>query len=127
MIILIVAVVSVLIVGVGIFGLISPAGVAAFVSVWKSKTGLWIAVIVRLGFGIALWLVAPMSRAPLALEVLAVISVSAAIMLPLIGISRYQSIVAWWSRRSPLFIRVWSVVALGLGIFILWSIMICSR
>jgi hypothetical protein len=51
MIVLIVAAVSFLVAGIGIFGLIFPGGLASLVSRWESKRGLWLASIVRLGCG----------------------------------------------------------------------------
>jgi hypothetical protein len=121
-VVLIVSMVSIFVVGMGVLGLTSPAKMVSFVSRWQSKTGLWVAFIVRLGFGISLWLVAPASRAPVVLQVLAVVSVVSALVLPLIGVSRFKSMLSWWSSRSPGFVRVWSAVAVILGVFILWSV-----
>lgn len=120
----IVAAVSIFVVGVGIFGLASPSGIAAFVLRWRSKTGLWTASLGRLIFGITLWLVVPTSRAPVVLQVLAVLSVVSALALPLMGISRFESILSWWSRQPPVFIRSWSAVAVAMGVFLLWSVVV---
>jgi hypothetical protein len=121
MALLIVSVVSIFVAGMGILGLASPAKMVSFVSRWQSKTGLWIAFIVRLAFGVSLWFVAPASRTPLFFQVLAVVSMVSAFVLPWVGVSRLKSILSWWSSRSPGFIRVWSAVALAVGVFILWS------
>jgi len=120
--VLIVSVVSIFVAGMSILGLASPARMVSFVSRWQSKTGLWVAFIVRLAFGISLWLVAPASRAPVVLQVLAVVSVVSALVLPLVGVSRFKSILSWWSSQSPGFMRVWLAVAAVLGVFILWSV-----
>jgi len=122
MAVLIVSVVSIFVAGMGVLGLASPARMVSFVSRWQSKTGLWVAFIVRLAFGISLWLVAPASQAPIVLQVLAVVSVVSALVLPLVGVSRFKSILSWWSSRSPGFMRVWLTVAVVLGVFILWSV-----
>src|SRR4030042_3202966 len=122
MMLLIVSVVSIFIACMGILGLVSPARMVSFVSRWQSKTGLWVAFIVRLAFGISLWLVAPTSRASVVLQVLAVLSVVSALVLPLIGISRFKSILSWWSSRSPGFMRVWLAVAGVFALFILWAV-----
>ncbi len=119
---LIVTLVSLFVLGVGLLGLGSPAGMVAFVSRWRSKAGLWVASVLRLVFGVALWFVAPMSRTPLALQVLAIVSVFAALALPVIGLSRVDALLAWWCRQSPAFTRAWSVVAAVLGLFLLWSV-----
>ena len=117
-----VAAVAILSVVMGVFGIASPAGMAAFVLRWRSKPGLWTASVGRLVFGIAFWLVAPTSRTPVVLQVLAVLSVLSALILPLLGFSRFESILTWWSRQSPAFIRSWSAAAVILGIFLFWSV-----
>jgi len=122
MALLIVSVVSIFVAGMGVLGLASPTRMISFVSRWQSKTGLWVAFIIRLAFGISLWLVAPTSRAPVVLQVLAVVSVVSALVLPLLGVSRFKSFLSWWSSQSPAFMRVWLAVAVVLGVFILWSV-----
>ena len=119
---LIVTMVSILVMALGVLGLASPAAMMAFVSRWESRTGLWVAAIVRVIFGVALWFAAPASRAAGVLRVLAVVSVAAACVLPLLGVSRVQSILVWWSRRSPAFVRTWSAAAFVCGAFLLWSV-----
>ena len=94
----IVVVVSILAVGIGVVGLVSPATQVAFVSRWESTAGLWTSAGIRLVFGIALWFVAPASRTPVVLQGLAVLSVVAAILLPFLGLVRFQSILSWWCR-----------------------------
>jgi len=122
MALLIVSLVAIFVAGMGILGLASPAWMVSFLSRWQSKTGLWVAFIIRLAFGISLWLVAPASRAPTVLQVLAVVSVVSALVLPLLGVSRFKSMLSWWSSQSPGFMRIWSAVALVVGVFILWSV-----
>jgi hypothetical protein len=121
-VVLIVSVVSIFVASMGVLGLASPAKMVSFVSRWQSKTGLWVAFIVRLAFGISLWLVVPTSRAPFVLQVLALVSVVSALVLPLVGVSRFKSMLSWWSSQSPGFMRVWSTVAVVVGVFILWSV-----
>lgn len=116
-----VVVVSIFAMGMGVFGLVSPPGMAAFTLRWRSRAGLWTASIGRLVIGVALWIVAT-SRTPVALHVLAVLSMLSALVLPLLGVSRFESLLSWWSRQSPGFIRSWSALAVVLGIFLLWSV-----
>jgi hypothetical protein len=85
-------------------------------------TGLWVSSIFRLVFGIALWLAAPTSRASLVLQSLAVLSVTAALVIPLAGVSRLESILSWWCRQSSAFVRAWAAVAVIFGVFLLWSV-----
>ncbi len=121
-VVLIVGVFSAFVISMGLYGIVSPSGLMSFVSRWQSQTGLWVASIFRIVFGVSLWLAAPSSRFPLALQALAAMSVASGIALPLIGFSRFQLLLLWWTRRSPGFLRVWSAVAVGVGALILWSV-----
>jgi hypothetical protein len=124
MAILIVGAVSVLVIGLGLWGGASPAGLLAFARRWQSKTGFWAAFAFRLLFGGALWLVAPSSRMPLGIQVLAAATVISGLALPLMGYSRYLSLLSWWSGRSPGFVRAWCCAALAVGVFIFWSLVV---
>jgi hypothetical protein len=118
----IVIVVSLFAVGMGAFGLVSPGGMIRFVSSWQSKSGLWAASAIRLVFGIALWAASDGSRFPATLKVLSVVSLASSVALPLMGVSRFKSILAWWSSQSTAFMRAWSAVAVLMGVFLIWSV-----
>ena len=119
---LIVSLLSTLTLGIGVLGLLSPAGMSSLVSRFRSRTGFWTVIVLRLIFGVALWRAAPASRAPAVLQALGGVSVASALALPLLGMPRFQAILSWWSRQSPVFVRAWSVAAIVMGAFILWSV-----
>jgi hypothetical protein len=119
---LVVIAVSIIAAGMGGFGLTAPTAMARFVSRWQSKSGLWAASAIRLAVGIALWGAAAGSQFPAVFKVLSVVSVVVAIVLPLIGVSRFKSLLARWSRQSPGFVRVWSAAAVLMGAFLFWSV-----
>lgn len=119
---LIISLLSTLTFGIGVFGLMSPAGLNPLVSRFRSNTGFWTAIVLRLVFGVALLRVAPASRAPAVLQALGVLMTASAVALPLLGLSRFQAILSWWSRQSPVFVRAWSAAAVMMGAFLLWSV-----
>ena len=121
--VLIVVVVSILAIGIGVVGLVSPVRQVAFVSRWESSAGLWASAGIRLVFGLALWFVAPASQTPVVLQVLAVLSAVVALLLPFLGVARFQAILSWWCRQPPAVIRVWSAAAVAFGSFVLWSVL----
>ncbi len=123
LVLIVVVVVSILAAGIGVVGLVSPSRQVAFISRWESTTGLWVSAVIRLVFGIALWFVAPASLTPVILQVLAALSVVVALLLPFLGVVRFQSLLSWWCRQPPAAIRAWSAVALVFGLFILWSVL----
>ncbi len=113
---------SVLIAGFGVWGIVKPASLLAFLARWQTREGLWAGAALRLIFGLALWFAAPLSRFPTALQVVGVIFVVAGIAMPFIGLARFTSMVAWWLNKPPSFTRVWSVVTLALGVFFVWAV-----
>jgi hypothetical protein len=120
---LVVLAVSAFMVLIGAFGAVAPAGLGKFVDCWKSRLGLWVAVVLRVIFGVALWFVAPSSRTPLVLKILAVVVIAAGVLMPLMGYPRYEALLAWWQRQPLVFVRSWCFVAIVFGAFVLWSIM----
>ena len=120
---LIVVGISAFLIMVGVVGVVAPLSLGKFVDRWKSGTGLWAAAVLRVVFGIALWVVAPSSRAPLALQVLAVVTLAAGILLPVMGYGRYEALLVWWQRQPPAFVRLWCFVAGALGVFLLWAVL----
>ena len=50
-------------------------------------------------------------------------SVVVALLLPFLGVARFQSMLSWWTRQPPATIRAWSAVAVVFGLFILWSVL----
>jgi hypothetical protein len=115
--------VSALIAGLGLYGLARPHGLAAFASLWRTWTALWLAVGLRLAFGIALWNVAPISQAPMVLRVIGLLSMGAAIVLPMLGIERLRTLLDGWTRQSTAFLRTWSAAAALAGAFLLWAVL----
>ncbi len=113
---------AVVFIGLGLWGLIAPASFLTFFTRWQTRGGLWAGAVLRLIFGVALWSVASSSRFPTTLQVLAVIFIVGGIALPFIGLARFKSMVAWWLKKPPSFIRVWAVVTLALGVFFVWAV-----
>ena len=113
---------SALIAGFGVWGIVKPASLLAFLSRWQTREGLWAGAAFRLLFGLALWSAAPLSRFPTTLQVVGVIFVVAGIAMPFIGLDRFKSMVAWWLNKPPALIRVWAVATLALGVFFVWAV-----
>ena len=113
---------AVLLISLGVWGVIAPDPLLAFLSGWQTRTGLWAGAILRLLFGVALWCVASTSRFPATLQVVAVISIVAGVGLPFLGLARLKQVMAWWSRQSLGFTRAWSAFVIVLGVFIVWAV-----
>ena len=120
---LVVALFGAAIAGLGIFGFVRPKGLVGFVrSVWQSRTGLYSAIGIRVVFGLLLLATASESRFPQVFRVLGVISLVAAAISPFLGFARLRRFVQWWGDRSPGIIRVWSLVTVGFGAFMIYAV-----
>jgi len=106
----------------GTWGVFAPRSIFAFISGWSSKTGFWLAVLLRLCFGLALWFAAPDTRLPIVLRALGALAIVMAAALPLISYERFERVIAWWTSRSPFVMRLWSLLAMAIGGLVLWSL-----
>lgn len=121
--VVVVEVFAFLITALGLWGLVSPAGLLVFVGRWQARWELWLGTLLRLVFGLALWFAAPASRFPVVLQALGVVSSIAGVVLPFMGVARFQAIVTWWCEQSPGFTQVWAASAAAVGLFVLWAVM----
>jgi hypothetical protein len=106
----------------GAWGVFAPGSIFAFISGWSSKNGFWLAVLLRLCFGLALWFAAPDTRLPIVLRALGALAIVMAAALPLIGYQRFERVIGWWTNRSPFVMRLWSLLAMAIGGLVLWSL-----
>ena len=74
-----------MIVILGLWGFGAPGSITTSIESWSSTGGLWLAVIMRLGFAAVLWLSAPLSRTELVLQVLAGVIAASGVVLPVFG------------------------------------------
>ena len=106
----------------GVWGVFAPGSIFAFISGWSSKSGFWLAVLLRLCFGLALWFAAPDTRLPVALRALGALAIVSAATLPLIGYTRFERVITWWTNQSHFVMRLWSLLATAIGGVVLWSL-----
>ncbi len=114
---------GVFIVLMGAWGVLAPARITDFVNRFGSPSGMWIAALIRLVLGLALWFAAPHSRAPIVLQALGVVAIVAAVAIPFMGAERFRALVDWWGKLSTGAQRLWSLVAVGFGALILWALL----
>ena len=106
----------------GAWGVFAPGSIFAFISGWSSKSGFWLAVLLRLCFGLVLWFAAPDTRSPILLQALGAIAILSAASLPIIGYERFERVLKWWTGHSAFVMRLWSLLATAIGGLVLWSL-----
>jgi hypothetical protein len=118
-----IALIGATIAGLGIMGFVRPRGLLGFFeSILESRTGLYWAIGIRVVSGLLLLATASESRFPQAFRVLGVIALVAAALAPLLGFARLRRFVRWWTDRSPSVVRVWSLVTVGFGSFLVYAV-----
>ena len=101
---------------VGVLGVVAPSRLVGFVRSFQTPAGLLFAAALRVVLGVALFFSAPLSRAP---ELIAAVGV---VITPLFGVERFRRLLDWWSARGSVFLRVWAILAMLLGLSLIYAI-----
>ncbi len=80
------------------------------------------AVIVRIILGIALVIGAAESRYPVVLQILGWLTISAALVLSMIGRERFKGLINWAVGIKPLFQRLMGILAVLFGCFLVYAV-----
>jgi len=114
---------GVFVLGMGVLLLVQPRQILDWL-VDRTETA-WLftgAILVRLVLGAALISHAPLSRFPLALEVLGWMAVAAALVLLLMGRGRFSRFVRWAFGLAGSLVRIAGVVAVLFGAFLIYAV-----
>ncbi len=116
------AIFSLIIALLSAYGVFQPSILTLFVRRFMAGLGLWVAVVARLILALLLWFSAPLSHTPVTFQVLAILALVAAIALPIIGVQRILKLLDWVASWRQLATRLWCLLGVGFGGFLLWSI-----
>ena len=106
---------------VGLAGLIDPSLLYRVAGAFTSAAAWWTLAAVRVAVGVLLVLAAPVSKAPRAVRVVALVPILAGITIPIVGVERAGAMVAWWTALGPGMARLTVLPVLALGSFIAWA------
>jgi hypothetical protein len=115
-------IVAVFIILVGVVGMFTPDSLLTIGRSVITPAGLYAIAALRVGIGILLMLVAPISRVPRIFRVVGAIVVVAGIATPLFGVERSRAILDWVSTQGVALIRVGAVLAIAIGGFIAFAV-----
>ena len=79
-------------------------------------------VIVRILFGVALVIGAAESKHPIVLQIFGWLTISAALVLSVIGRERFKSLIKWSVKISPSFQRLMGILAILIGCFLIYAV-----
>ena len=106
----------------GLTGVLAPDRFMTICQYSVTPIGIYVAAALRIGIGLVLAWVAPVSRAPKTLRIFGVIAVIAGVTTLFIGTERAQAILEWWDQ-GPSCMRLWAGLPLVLGGFIAYAIL----
>lgn len=105
-----------------LWGMLSPRGLIGLAKrVAQNSAGLGLAVGVRVILGAALLTAAQVSSFPRSFTVLGWVAILAAIGLLIMGRSGMSRVIGWATRLSPKMVRVWLVLGLLFGAFLIFG------
>jgi len=117
------AILSVVIVVLSVYGVLVPHRLVALVrGITSGGLVLWIGVAVRLLLAALLWFTAPVSHTPAEFRVFAALILLAAIALPIVGRLRLERLLESMASWPPWAIRLPCLLGVAMGGFFLWSI-----
>ena len=117
----IVLIVGLIVLGMGILVLISPASLKRMLHIFLAKQWWYFVTGIRILVGILFIVVASETRSPLFVRMVGVLFILAGLFVPLMGAARIQRLVSWWLERSDATLRLWALFAIAFGAAVLWS------
>jgi hypothetical protein len=85
-----------------------------------TPAGLYAIAAVRITIGLAFVLAAPASRTPRMIRVFGLIVIIAGLSTPWFGVTRAQALMNWLENTGPLLMRVDAIVAMAIGVFLVY-------
>jgi hypothetical protein len=117
-----VAIIGVVIAGVGVIGVVAPALLLNLGKSLLSANGLYAIAAVRVALGLLLLFVARFSRTPRTLRVIGVVIIINGLVTPLFGVERSEALLNWFSTQGLPFVRVMATLAIAFGAFIVYAV-----
>jgi hypothetical protein len=111
----------------GVLGVAWPESLTGILRQFQSSNGLYFGAGFRVALGASLLLSATSSRAPEILRVLGVVFLVAGLVMPFLGIEYFRSAIESFLSLGRWAAAAWGVVALGLGLFIVYAVAPGSR
>jgi len=119
---LVALIICLLLSAVGAVGVASPPRLLAFVRSFQTPMGLYYAAAIRVVLGVALFFAAPDSRAPELIRILGIFIGVMGLITPFFGVDRFRRLLDWWSEQGTAFVRVWALLALALGLSLVYAL-----
>jgi hypothetical protein len=114
--------VALFIIVVGLVGIVAPDRLLTVGRQVVTPGGLYAIAVLRVGIGLVLMLVAPISRAPKTLRALGAVVIVAGLTTPLFGVDRARAIVDWEAAQGTALLRIGAGLVVVIGGFIAFAV-----
>jgi hypothetical protein len=105
-----------------VVGIVAPDRLMSVARYVVTPVGLYAIAALRVGIGVVLMLVAPISRAPKTLRVFGAFVLIAGLATPLFGVERARAIVDWEATQGTALVRIGAGLALVIGGLIAFAV-----
>lgn len=121
MLVALVVVVGLALAGLGAVSAVVPRQFHRLLFLVKQKRWLNVAMLVRLLIGVVMIAAAPATRLPRFVLVAGIITLLSGLIAPLLGHDRLIRMAEWWATRPDGLVRLWGILALALGLLIVYA------
>ena len=121
----VVAAFGVIIAALGLLGAIAPGVMKAIASFFRRPGSHYVAAAVRFVLGLLLIIGGPYCRPEYYSQEIVrwfgVFTVAAGVLILLVGQNQLLKFIDWWLARPPLFMRLWAIIAILLGGYLVYA------
>ena len=114
--------VALFIVAVGMAGVMAPDSLVTVGRYVITPVGLYAVAALRVGIGLVLMLVAPISRAPKTLRAIGAVVLVAGLATPSFGVERARAVLDWEVSQGTALIRIGAALVLTIGAFLAFAV-----
>jgi hypothetical protein len=119
---ILVKIIGIIIAAIGLAVLLSPKVMKQIIDFWKKGMKPYLAGIIRIAIGLVFLSAAKESRLPIVITVLGILVIIKGVLLFILGLERIRKILDWWDKQPALLMRFLGLLALGVGLLILYSV-----
>lgn len=120
--VILVKLIGIFIAGMGIILLLSPKTIKRLVAFCQQGKRVYISGLLRLLIGVILLLAASQCRLSGMVATLGILVLIGGILIFVLGIERTKALLNRWSNKSTLFLRLWGILALAIGVLLIYSV-----
>jgi len=106
----------------GILSLVNPNRMKRCIAFCSQGKRLYGIGVLRICVGIILLLAASQYKFSLFVALVGILAIVSSVLIFSMKLEKTKSILDWWSKRPPLVLRILSIIAIAIGVLLIYSI-----